>query len=205
MPPQNFPRRVLTVAEVARVQQVPPRTVRSWLQRGVLDGQKIGTVWGVWWPAAWGGPPGRPRRRQTRHDLPPAVTLAMVRTRLRHVGNQLIAVGNQVAGSPPRRGHVFLTWRRPRSLQIILALGRRHPIRAWAPHALGTELPFWFREQPQWREVLPLLRWYEQLRGWCHPRLLRVPGVGPVLLAEIARLESALHALESADPAARRL
>jgi hypothetical protein len=44
--------------------------------------------------------------------------------------------------------------------------------------------------------MLPLLRWYEQLRGWCHPVLLRVPGVGPVLLAEITRLESALRILE---------
>lgn len=198
----NPPPPWLTVAEVARVQHVTPRTVRYWLQRGILPGQKIGTAWGVWWPEAWGGPPGRLRRGQTRQDLPPAVTLAMVRTHLRHVGDQLITVGNMVAGSQPRRGHVFLTWRRARSLQVILALGRRHLTHGWAPYPLGTALPFWFREQPQWRRMLPLLRWYEQLRGWCHPVLLRVPGVGPVLLAEIVRLESALRALEPEDPAA---
>ena len=44
-----------------------------------------------------------------------------------------------------------------------------------------------------------MLRWYERLRGWCHPRLLWVPGVGVVLLAEIARFESALLALESPE------
>ena len=60
----------------------------------------------------------------------------------------------------------------------------------------GTALPFWFREQSQWREILPLLHWYEQLRGWCHPVLLRVPGVGPVLLAEIARFEMTLDLLD---------
>jgi hypothetical protein len=200
---------VLTVAEVARIQQVTPRTVRSWLQRGVLAGQKIGPVWGVWWPAAWGGTPGRPRR-QTRQDAPSTVTLAMVRTRLRQVGHQLITVGNTVAGSPRRRGHVFLTWRRARSLQIVLALGRQSPRHGWAPHALGTDLPFWLQERSQWSRVLPLLRWYERLRGWCHPRLLRVPGVGPVLLAEIVRLERALRALEAPevpaeDPAASNL
>jgi hypothetical protein len=124
--------------------------------------------------------------------MPPAVTLAIVRTRLRQVGHQLITVGNHVAGAQRRRGQVFLTWRRGRGLQIVLALGRQRPRHGWVPQALGTALPFWFREQSQWREILPLLHWYEQLRGWCHPQLLRVPGVGEVVLADLARLEATL-------------
>jgi hypothetical protein len=114
-----------------------------------------------------------------------------------------MTVGNQVAGAQRQRGQVFLTWRRPRSLQIIFALGRRHPTHGWTPQALGTELPFWFREQAQWRQVLPLLRRYEQVRSWCDPRLLRIPGVGDVVVREVAWLEAALTVLQEHWPAPR--
>jgi hypothetical protein len=115
---------------------------------------------------------------------------------LRQVGAQLIVVGNQAAGTPRRRGHIFLTWRTPQGLQITLAMGRQSATRGWAPHALGTDLPFWLQERSRWSRVLPLLRWYEQLRGWCHPRLLHVPGVGEVVLAELARFEASLLSFE---------
>jgi hypothetical protein len=123
------------------------------------------------------------------------VTMPHLRLRLRHAGTRLITVGNQMAGAQRQRGQVFLTWRRPQSLQIIVALGRQSPTHGWTPRLLGTEMPFWFREQAQWRRVLPLLRRYEQVRSWCHPRLLRIPGVGEVVLQEIAWLETALLAL----------
>ena len=176
---------VVSVEEAAIGLGVSPRTVRRWLQERRLAGHKIGGTWGVWWPER---PPGLPGSSGT--------TPRVVRRRLRAVGERLIAVGNQAAGAQRRRGGVFLTWRRPESLQIIFALGRQSPTHGWAPHALGTKLPFWLQERSWWSRVLPLLRWYEQLRGWCHPRLLRVPGVGEVILAEIVRLETALDVLQ---------
>jgi hypothetical protein len=124
-----------------------------------------------------------------------------LRLRLRHAGTRLITVGNQMAGAQRQRGQVFLTWRRPQSLQIIVAIGRQSPTHGWTPRPLGTEMPFWFREQAQWRRVLPLLRRYEQVRSWCHPRLLRIPGVGEVVLQEIAWLETALTVLQEHRPA----
>jgi hypothetical protein len=123
-------------------------------------------------------------------------TLQHLRPKLRQAGTRLITVGNQVAGAQRQRGQVFLTWRRPRSLQIIFALGRQHPTHGWTPQALGTDLPFWFREQARWRRVLPLLRRYEQVRSWCHPRLLRIPGVGEVVRTALAHLEATLLSFE---------
>jgi hypothetical protein len=125
----------------------------------------------------------------------PAITPAALRQRLRSVGAALITVGNQTAGTQPRQGQMFLTWRNPRSLQVTLALGRARLPQAWAPHALGTALPFWVRERPRWHRVLPLLRRYERLRLWCHPRLLRIPAVMAVVQDELAQLEDALEVL----------
>jgi hypothetical protein len=100
---------------------------------------------------------------------------------------------------------VFLTWRTPRSLQVTLAIGRMRLTKTWAPHALGTVLPFWVQERPRWRQVLPLLRRYERLRLWCHPRLLRIPAMMAVVQDELTQMEAALEALaREAHASARR-
>jgi excisionase family DNA binding protein len=183
-PPQGVPT-LIPVETAATALGVSPRTVRRWLQAGHVRGQKVGTSWGVWW---W---------PETGIRVLP---LSMLRTRLRHVGERLIAVGNQAAGTPRRRGHLFLTWRTPQGLQITLAMGRQSATRGWAPHALGIDLPFWLQERSQWSRVLPLLRWYDRVRGWCHPRLLHVPGVAAVVLAELTRLEEAIILIPSKIP-----
>ena len=177
---------MFSAQEVATGLGVSPRTVRYWLQTGQLLGEKVGGIWHIW-----------------ARDLPVSglevgaclFTVQHLRLRLRHAGTRLITVGNQIAGTQRRRGHIFLTWRRPQSLQIIVAIGRQSPTHGWTPRPLGTEIPFWFREEARWRRVLPLLRRYEQVRSWCHPRLLRIPGVGEVVLQEVAGLETALLAL----------
>jgi excisionase family DNA binding protein len=191
---QLQPPGLLTVDEAARALGVSPRTVRRWLQAGQLPGWKVGTTWAV---------DALPARREegatgaaSRQTLAPRALMA----RLRQVGARLITVGNQVAGATPRRGSVFLAWRRPRGLQITLAIGRTHPTRGWTPHTLGVELPFWMRERPRWRPVLPLLRQYERLRMWCHPRLLRIPEVGAVVQDELTRLDTILGSLAQEAP-----
>jgi hypothetical protein len=120
-----------------------------------------------------------------------------VRARLRAAGAQLIAVGNALAAPVLRPGVVFLAWRAPRSLSVIFAIGRAHPTRGWAPIAVGLDYPFWLEGRPRWRLVRPLLRRYEQLRLWCVPALLRLPGVRSVVLDELTRLEAALEAVRA--------
>lgn len=75
-------------------------------------------------------------------------------------------------------------------------MGRENPTTGWSPYALGVEVPFWLAERPRWRQVMPLLRRYEQVRGWCAPQLLRIPGVSDVVLRELHRLEVALDILD---------
>jgi hypothetical protein len=184
--------KVLSVIDAATVLGVAPRMVRRWLQEGSLAGQKIGTTWVVLCSA-----------ERTSSDLQTGGTVvspktqltpAMLRQRLRHLGASLISVGNAVAGTRRARGAVFLTWRRPGRLPITFAIGRTSPTHGWAPHALGTELPFWLTERQQWRPVRPLLKQYEQLRSWCHPRLLRLPQVREIVEAELHRLQAAVEA-----------
>jgi excisionase family DNA binding protein len=190
IPPMTI--RVLSVEEAATVLGAAPRTVRRWLQNGDLAGKKIGTTWIVLLPEE------RATRQTHRHGMrltrktPPA--LPRIRTRLRQLGHQLIAIGNTTAGAQQKRGEVFLTWRRPGSLQIMFAMGRITPTRAWAPYTVGTELPFWLTERRQWRPVQRLLKQYEQLRHWCHPRLLRLPQVVEIVEAELHRLQAAVDA-----------
>jgi excisionase family DNA binding protein len=184
MPSAQPPQAVVSVETAASALGVSPRTIRRWLQAGYLPGLQVGTSWGVYW---WS------------ESVPLVLSPRVLHRRLRQVGTRLIVVGNRTAGTERRRGALFLTWRTPQGLQITFALGRHSPTKGWAPHALGTELPFWLQERSRWHRVMPPLRWYERLRGWCHPRLLRVPGVGDVVLAEIVRLESALRALESPE------
>jgi hypothetical protein len=116
------------------------------------------------------------------------------------VGALLIAVGNHVTQARKGRGQLFLTWRTPHALRVTLAIGRESPTRGWSPHALGVELPFWLAERARWRTVLPLLRQYEQIRIWCAPRLLRIPGVSEVVLTELCRVEAALWVMAETAP-----
>jgi helix-turn-helix protein len=184
--------RALSVAEAATVLGVAPRTVRRWLQDEDLVGKKIGTVWVVLLPEAHETQDTHRRHaRLTGGKLP---ALPLMRPRLRQLGHQLIAVGNTTAGAQPKRGEVFLTWRRPGGLQILFAIGRASPTQGWAPHALGSAFPFWLTERQRWRQIRPLLRRYEQLRGWCHPRLWRIPRVREVIEAELHRLQAAVEA-----------
>ncbi len=191
---------IVSVEEAAIGLGVSPRTVRRWLQEQRLAGRKIGGTWGVVWTTSSVGEAGQ------------TVTvgrLSHLRQRLRHLGERLMTLGNQAAGARRRRGQVFLTWRRARSLHLVFAIGRRHPLQGWAPHALGTDLPFWLKERARWQTVLPLLRRYERLRQWCHARLLRVPGVDAVITQELEQLEAALEGLallvEALPPPAQRM
>jgi excisionase family DNA binding protein len=182
---------LLSVGEAAGVLGITPRTVRRWLQEGHLVGEKIGTTWVVFVP-----------EECQAHDTPTRASLLHrghsteplpIRQRLRQLGHHLITAGNAMAGVQQKRGEVFLTWRRPGSLQIVFAMGRVSPIQQWAPYALGTGLPFWLKERRRWRRVRPLVRRYERIRHWCHPRLLRHPQVHEVVEAEIAQLHAAIE------------
>jgi hypothetical protein len=176
------------VPEAAQLLGCSMRTVRRWLQRGRLPGRKLGRDWvGEALPLpALAAAPAQP--------LPPA----QLRGRLRAAGAQLIAVGNALAAPALRPGVVFLAWRAPRSLSVTFAIGRAHPTRGWTPITVGLEYPFWLDGRPRWRLVRPLLRRYEQLRLWCAPALLHLPGVRAVVLDALTQLEAALAALRSA-------
>jgi excisionase family DNA binding protein len=120
----------LTVLEAARVLECAPQTVRRLLQQGRLPGRKHGRAWIVWW---WVDTDDAPRVRSSAPRTAPTTTPAALRQWLRNLGKTLIAVGNQTAGTQPRRGQVFLTWRTPRSLQVTLTIGRVCPTLVWAP------------------------------------------------------------------------
>src|SRR5215831_10874955 len=100
MPPTTP--RVLSVEEAATVLGVAPRTVRRWLQDGQLVGQKIGTI-------CVGLAPENHKTLDTPRRRAPlmrgkATPLSTMRTRLRQLGSQLIAVGNTTAGAQQKRG-----------------------------------------------------------------------------------------------------
>jgi excisionase family DNA binding protein len=190
MPPTTI--RLLSVEEAATVLGVASRTVRRWLQDGDLVGKKIGTTWVVL--VAEERAPGQTHRHGMRLTRQAPTALPMIRTRLRQLGHQLIAIGNTTAGAQQKRGEVFLTWRRPGGLQIMFAMGRSTPTRGWAPYTVGVDLPFWLKERRQWRPVQRLLKHYEQIRHWCHPRLLRLPQVVAIVEAELCRLQAAVDA-----------
>jgi hypothetical protein len=132
-----------------------------------------------------------PARRLVPTEKPPGPRL--IRQHLRQLGQRLITVANAAAGVQQQRGAVFVTWRRPGGLQLTFAIGRTSPIQGWAPHAVGLALPFWLRERQRWHGVSPLLRRYERLRHWCHPRLLRLPAVQELVEAELRQLSAAME------------
>jgi excisionase family DNA binding protein len=90
----------LTVLEAARVLGCAPQTVRRLLQQGRLPGRKHGQVWIVWW---WVDTDDAPRGRPSAPCTTPATTPAALRQWLWRLGAMLIAVGNQTAGTHPRR------------------------------------------------------------------------------------------------------
>ena len=187
---------VLSVDEAAQALGCSPQTVRRLLQMGRLAGRKLGREWAIWWPAEAQARAAPMQRGQVRPGVSQVPSTAAVRARLRAVGQQLIAVGNRVAQGQRRRGGLFLTWRAPQSLRVTLAMGRESPSTGWSPYALGVEIPFWLAERPRWRQVMPLLRQYERVRGWCAPQLLRISGVSDVVFRELPHVEAALDALD---------
>ncbi|MGE3540216.1 MAG: helix-turn-helix domain-containing protein [Candidatus Tectimicrobiota bacterium] len=178
----------LSVQAAAQQLGCSVRTVRRQLATGRLAGSKVGRDWVVW--------AGTPSSTSAAPAAVPPNARGL-RARLRILGSRLIAVGNALAAPAPRPGAVLLTWRRPRSLQVILAIGRLSPLHSWTPYAVGIDFPFWLAERAAWRPVLPLLRRYERLRLWCAPRLLRVPGVPVVIEAELASVDAMLDDLEA--------
>ena len=186
--------------EAAHVLGCSPQTVRRLLHTGHLAGRKLGREWVVWCPTepAVTIVPARQARKS-----PPALsthTTAAIRQRLREVGALLIEVGNHVTHARKGRGQLFLAWRAPHALRVTLAIGRESPTRGWSPYALGVELPFWLAERTHWRKVMPLLRQYEQIRSWCAPQLLRIPGVSEAVLTELCRVEAALRVMAETAP-----
>jgi excisionase family DNA binding protein len=188
---------LLSVEEVATKLGVSGRTVRRWCACGHLEAQLVGTVWVVW--GVLEDSSSEYGRGSKYSERPLRLDLQAMRKRLRESGQRLIDTGNVVAGAQRRPGKLFLTWQSQRGLQVTFAIGRLSPLHGWAPHALGTMLPFWIEERQQWRRVVPLLKHYERIRAWCAPRLLCVAGVGALVLEEIARLEIAIAALQEDD------
>ena len=190
-----------SVDEAAKAIGCSSQTVRRLLRAGRLAGRKLGREWVVWCTTGTSAvrtPGSRAKKGNATLQQP---TTATIRRRLREVGTLLITVGNHMAQARKGRGQLFLTWRTPHALRITLAIGRESPTRGWSPHALGVELPFWLAERTHWRQIMPLLRRYEQLRLWCAPRLLRITGVSDAVLAELSSLEVALQAMAETIPA----
>ena len=184
---------LLSVEEAAKKFGVSARTIRRWCESGRLTGQLVGMVWVIWEvPDTHPEKHGRNKRYpaiQSRHPT------REIRQRLRAAGQKLIDTGNVIAGAHRRPGKLFLTWQSQRSLRVTFAIGRLSPLRGWAPLALES-LPFWMEERQQWREVIPLLKRYEMLRAWCSSKLLRIPGVGALVLEEIIKFEVAVAAIQ---------
>jgi excisionase family DNA binding protein len=195
----QYPSSVLSVEEAARRLGCSPQTVRRHLLAGRLAGRKIRREWVVLWPATTAAA-RVPRRRAREPRAAAPIPATAIRQRLREVGAKLIEVGNHLAQGKRGRGKLFLTWRTPHALRVTVAMGRTSPTKGWSPHALGLDIPFWVEERPRWRRVMPFLRGYERIRTWCAPQLLRIDGVGDVVLVELRRLEAALLALEEAMP-----
>jgi hypothetical protein len=203
----DFPLTVVSVAEAAAQLSMAPHRVRRLLQGGRLPGRKLGREWAVLWPTDMrilGGGSADHSHEPVSYKTPPLLTT--LRQQLREVGAMLIRTGNACAQARPVRGAIFLTWRRPNSLAVTFAIGRVTPAQQWAPYALGSDLPFWLTDRVRWVPVIPVVRRYDRVRGWCVPRLVRCPGVAAVIDDEIARLKEALARLD-AEPAraARRV
>ena len=186
----------ISVEDAAATLGVAPRTVRRWCASGRLPGQRVGTVWVVL--ASEENQTASHGKKTKPGALHSAQSIHAIRTRLRATGQLLIDVGNRITGAQRRPGKLFLTWQSQRGLQVTLAIGRVSPLHGWAPQALGA-LPFWMQERDRWRPVMPLVKRYETLRAWCAPQLLRIAGVGEVVLAGIAQLERAILAMEAGE------
>jgi excisionase family DNA binding protein len=191
----------LSVDEAAQALGCSPQTVRRLLRAGRVEGRKLGREWVVWFTAETSAVRMSGHRAQKSDITLQQPTTTTIRKRLREVGTLLIAVGNHMAQARKGRGQLFLTRRTPHALRITLAIGRQSLTKGWSPYVLGVELPFWLAERTHWRQVMPLLRRYEQIRSWCAPRLLRIAGVGEAVLAELRRLETALQAMAETMPA----
>jgi len=192
----DFPVTVVTVSEAAEQLHMAPHRVRRLLQGGRLLGRKLGREWAVLWPTDGRMLDGSGADHNSEHvsgETPPLLTT--LRQQLREVGATLIRTGNALAQVKPARGAVFLTWRRPTSLAVHFAMGRVTPTQQWAPYALGIDLPFWIAERARWTLVVPLVRRYDRVRGWCVPRLVCLDGVASVIGDEIARIDQALARL----------
>lgn len=123
---------------------------------------------------------------------------AAVRQRLWAVRTRLVTVGNQGALASPRAKALFLTWRAPRSLWVILTIGRYSPTQGSAPYAPGREVPFWRTECAPWCRILPLFRRHDMLRACSARWLVQLPGIGSAGLPELSRLEAAITVLSTA-------
>jgi hypothetical protein len=173
-----FPVTVVSVAAAAARLSIAPHRVRRLLQGGRLPGRKLGREWAVLWPTdarMRGGSSADHNRAHGSRETPHRLT--SLRQQLRQLGTTLIRTGNAYAQARPARGAIFLTWRRPNSLAVTFAMGRVTPTQQWAPYALGIDLPFWRTDRARWAPVIPVVRRYDRVRGWCVPRLVRLAGV----------------------------